>query len=142
MTPRTRVVNIIGIRVDHHCQYLLFASLKYGTVKLSVMCVLLCLQLWATTTSFLLQGTLKTTRSPTRLVFEAARPCTSFSRRFYTDRLIPRLGHGSASCVYIPVYVSSHRVPRNRSSTDVSCLGYVYASVHRRKYHVDHISLR
>ena len=58
MTPRPRVVNIIGIRVDHHCQYLLFASLKYGRVKLSVMCVLLCIQLWATT-SFLLQGTLK-----------------------------------------------------------------------------------
>ena len=59
MTPRPRVVNIIVIRVDYHCQYLLFASLTYGRVKLSVMCVLLCLQLWATTTSFLLQGALK-----------------------------------------------------------------------------------
>ena len=58
-TPRPRVVNIIGIRVDHHCQYLLFASLKHGSVKLSVVFVLLCLQFWATTTSFILQGTLK-----------------------------------------------------------------------------------
>ena len=33
--------------------------MKYGRVTLGVMCVLLCIQLWATTTSFLLQGTLK-----------------------------------------------------------------------------------
>ena len=59
MTLRPSVVNIIRVRVDHHCQYLLFASMQYGRVKLSVICVLLCLQLWATTTSFLLQGTLK-----------------------------------------------------------------------------------
>ena len=52
--------HIVGIRVDHHCQYLLFArSLKHGRVKLSVMCALLYLQLWTTTASFLLQGTLK-----------------------------------------------------------------------------------
>ena len=49
----------MGIRGDHHCQYLMYASLKYGRIKLSVMCGLLCLQLWAITTSFLLQGTSK-----------------------------------------------------------------------------------
>ena len=49
----------IVIRVGHRYQYLLCASLKYGRVKLSLTRVLLRLQLWATTTSFLLQGTLK-----------------------------------------------------------------------------------
>ena len=57
--PQPRVVNVVGTRVKHHCQYLLFGSLKYGRVELSVMCALLCLQLWTTTASFLLQGTLK-----------------------------------------------------------------------------------
>ena len=49
---------------------------------------------------------------------------------FTQGNLIPRLV--STLGVHIPVYVSSHRVPRYRTSTDVSCLGYVYASVYRR----------
>ena len=68
MTPRPRVVNVIGIRVDHHCQYLLFASLKYVRVKLSVMCVLLCIQLWAIITSRNFNICQNQTRSPFRLV--------------------------------------------------------------------------
>ena len=60
MTPRPRIVNIVRIRVDHHCQFLgMFASVKYERVKLSVMCTTPPTKLRATTTSFLLQGTLK-----------------------------------------------------------------------------------
>ena len=72
MAPQPRVVNIIGIRVDLHWQYLLVASRKYRRVKLSVICVFLWLQLRAITTSSMLQTRyLKTTRLPSRLVVEA-----------------------------------------------------------------------
>ena len=79
----------MGIRVDHHCQYLLSASLNYGRVKLSVMCVLLCLQLWATITSLMLQGTLKPHAHLLVLLLRLA--VTSLSQRFYTGHLIPGL---------------------------------------------------
>ena len=82
MTPRPPVVNIIGIRVHHHYQYLLFASLKYGRVTLGVMCVLLCIQLWATSTSFLLQGTLKLHAHLLVLLLELSG--TGLSWQFYT----------------------------------------------------------
>ena len=84
MTPRPRVV-IIGIRVDHHCQYPLVVVLKYGRVKLSAMCVLLCLQLWATTTSFLLpKGTMKLHAH--LLVLLLGFSGTGLSWRFYTGK--------------------------------------------------------
>ena len=115
----------MGIRVDHHCQYLLFASRKYGRVTLSVMCVLLCLQLWATTTSFLLQGTLKLHAHLLVLLLRLAGLAQVSLDDFTQGRLIPRLV--STPGVHIPVYVSSHR-----NTLHVSWLEYVYASVYHR----------
>ena len=85
--------------------------LKYGRVKLSVMCVLLCIQLWATTTSFLLpKGTLKLHAHPLVLLLTIA----GLVQVDFDDRtrghLIPRLI--SSPGEHIAVYVSSHRVPR------------------------------
>ena len=119
--PRPRVVNIIGIRVDHHCQYLLFASRKYGRVTLSVMCVLLFLQLWAASTSFLLQGTLKLHAHLLILFLRLDGLVQVHLDDFTQGNLILRLV--STPGVRIPVYVSPHHVPRYRSSTDVSYLG-------------------
>ena len=129
-TVKVREIGIIGIRVDLQGQYLLFASLKYGRVKLSVMCVLLCLQLWATTASSLLQVTLKLHVHLLVLLLRIAGLAQVNFDDCTRGHLIPRLL--STPGVHKPVCDSSHRVPRYRSSTDVSCLGYVYGSVYHR----------
>ena len=107
MAPRPRVANIIGIRVDHQCQYLLFAKLKYGRVTLGVMCVLLCLQLWATTAFFLLQGTLKLHAHFLVLFLMLDGLAQVYLDDFTHGHLIPSLV--STPGVHIPVYVSSNR---------------------------------
>ena len=104
--------------------------MKYGKVMLSVMCVLLCLQLWATTTSFLLQGDLKLRAHLLVLFLRLDGLAQVYLDDFTRGHLIPRLV--TTPCVRTPVYVSFLRVPRYRSSTDVSCLGYVYSSVYHR----------
>ena len=67
------------------------------------MYVLLCLQLWGTTTSFILQGTLKLHAHLLVLLLRLAGLAQVSLDDFTQGRLIPRLC--SASCVRIPVYV-------------------------------------
>ena len=82
----------------------------------------LCQQLWSTTTSFLLpKSTLKLHAHFLVLLLRLA--VTGLSWRFYTRK--PHTAPSFYPGVHIPVYVSFLRVPRYRSSTDVSCLGYV-----------------